>query len=512
MDYTDLPVEEEYVRTLTPLVTAVRQRSKWLNAVSVLATRDQIERMEALPFVRELDAVNVFAEDPSLETPVQVASSAGGPAIQKASSADSLKYGASFQQLDIIDVPSVHAQGYHGEGVIIGMFDNGVRLLTHEAFDSLKIIATRDFVDHKTSVVPLDTNSVFGSHGVNTLSTIGGYVPGVLIGPAFKAQYILARTENDSSETPIEEDNWVAAIEWADSLGVQVTSTSLGYLVFDSPYTSLTWGDMNGHTAAISIAATIAARKGIVVVNSAGNNYSDPLHNTLDAPADADSIIAAGAVNLSGNRAAFSSVGPTTDVPPRIKPDVMAPGVDVLVATATDPHEYGKAQGTSFSCPLTAGVVALLVNSRPTSTPMEIINALRNTANNAANPNNFYGWGVIDALRALNRLAGRDTLPPGVPATFRLEQNYPNPFNPKTTIVYDVPEPSVVTLAVYDILGREVRLLVNSALPASRYFQAWDGTDNRGEKVSSGVYFSRLTARKESGATVSLTGKMMLVR
>ena len=137
-----------------------------------------------------------------------------------------MSYGPSYTQLDQIKVPELHALGYYGQGVTVGVFDNGFRLLTHHAFDSMHIIATYDFVDHKVSVVPNNPSTSFGSHGVNTLSTIGGYYPGQLIGPAFKADFILARTENDSSETPVEEDNWAMAIQWADSIGVDVTSTS----------------------------------------------------------------------------------------------------------------------------------------------------------------------------------------------------------------------------------------------------------------------------------------------
>ena len=157
-----------------------------------------------------------------------------------------------------------------------------------------------------------------------------------MIGPAYGASYILARTENDSSETPAEEDKWVRAIEWADSLGVQVTSTSLGYLDYNPGYTSWTWENMDGRTTVITRAAAMAVRKGILVVNSAGNEGFNPTHNTLVAPADADSVVAAGAVGPDGKRASFSSIGPITSVPPHIKPDVMAQGTNVFVASADD--------------------------------------------------------------------------------------------------------------------------------------------------------------------------------
>jgi subtilisin family serine protease len=345
------------------------------------------------------------------------------------------------------------------------------------------------------------------------LSALAGYKPGTLVGPAFGATYLLARTENDSSETPIEEDNWVAAIEWADSLGVQVTSTSLGYKYYNAPYESWSWEDMDGRTTVISRAATMAARKGIVVVNSAGNNGTSLTQNTLNAPADADSILAVGAVTADGTRASFSSVGPTTDVPPRIKPDVMAQGSSVLAASATDPSAYVLAGGTSLACPLAAGVAALMVQAQPNATPMEIIDAMRSTASNATTPDNLYGWGVIDGVRAINRLTGTDTITPrGLPSTFVLHQNYPNPFNPRTRIQYELPEAGTVTIGVFDILGREIRTLVSGDRPSGIFFVDWDGQDERGLPVSSGPYIARMQATGVSGTSTILFTKMMLLK
>ena len=245
--------------------------------------------------------------------------------------------------------------------------------------------------------MPINPSPSFGAHGIEVLSPLAGNRPGTLIGPAFGATYLLARTENDSSETPVEEDNWVAAIEWADSLGVQVTSTSLGYKYFNAPYQSWSWEDMDGRTTVISRAATMAARKGIVVLNSAGNNGTSFTQNTLNAPADADSILAVGAVNPDGTRASFSSVGPTTDTPARIKPDIMAQGTQVLSASPVNTTGYLLLQGTSLACPLAAGVAALMVQAKPDASPMEIIEALKATASNAATPDNLNGWGIIDA-------------------------------------------------------------------------------------------------------------------
>ena len=422
VDESDLPVSPAYVARVAPLVIRVRQMSRWLNAVSVEATPESIPILQALPFVRTIDVVMRYRRDPGTETmgapPPRPA--AAPPTVTGAPrGTGALDYGLSLAQLTPENIPAVHATGNSAQGIIIGLFDNGVRLQTHQAFDVLRprIIAQRDFVDHKTSVVPNNTNPSFGAHGVNTLSTLAGYEPGQIIGPAYGASFILARTENDSSETPIEEDNWAAAIEWAESLGVQVTSTSLGYLTFDPGYTSLTWQDMDGRTSVISRAAVMAARKGVIVVNSAGNE-GDPLpgENSLIAPADADSILTAGAVTPAGIRTSFSSCGPTFDG--RIKPDVMAVGSGVYAASATDTMGYGYTQGTSFSCPLTAGVAALVLNAHPEASAMQIVKAIKTTAYRstaqAARPDNFYGWGIIDAMAAINYLGGGSH--PGSPA------------------------------------------------------------------------------------------------
>jgi serine protease AprX len=400
VDYTDLPVDESYVRQVAAHTVQIRNRSKWMNGVSIIASPAQIQSMAALPFVSTIDVVTRYQRNNS-ESEVESSPDRAPELHAQPAGINSLDYGLSLTQVNQINVPAIHDLGNHAEGVVVGVFDNGFRLLTHQAFDSLHITATYDFVDHKVSVVPNNPSTSFGAHGVNTLSTIGGYKPGQLIGPAFKANFILARTENDSSETPIEEDNWVAAIEWADSIGVDVTSTSLGYLAFDSPYTSLTWQDMNGNTSPMTRAADLAVGRGIVVVNSAGNDGLNTTHNTLGAPADGDSVLTIGAVDATGTRSSFSSVGPTTSVPARIKPDVMAMGSSVRVASSTNTTGYAYSNGTSFSCPLAAGVAALMVKAWPTASPLEIMDALRSTASRAGTPDNQYGYGIINALTAM---------------------------------------------------------------------------------------------------------------
>lgn len=394
VDEMDLPVNKRYIEAVRPLVLRIRHELKWFNAVTAIATKNQIDELRQLVFVKDVELVGRWKVD-------RERAEGFGKGSEKPPRVfgDTLDYDSSYTQLRQINVPAVHQRGIYGQGVMIGVFDNGFRLLSHEAFDSMSIVATYDFVDHKVDVAPNNPSTGFGAHGINTLSTIGGYKPGKLIGPAFRSDFVLARTENDSSETPVEEDNWAKAIEWADSIGIDVASTSLGYLSYEAPYPSWTWEDMDGNTTLITRAADRAVSLGIVVVNSAGNSGSNSSRNTLGAPADGDSVIAAGAVDSFGVRASFSSVGPTTDG--RIKPDVMAMGRRVYMASAVDPSGYQRASGTSFSCPLIAGVAALVLSANPNLSPIHVREALRQTATNADSPNNQMGWGIVDALAAV---------------------------------------------------------------------------------------------------------------
>ena len=516
VDISDLPLEEPYAAAVTRLVTRIRQRSKWMNAVSVLATTDQMNAVAALPFVTRVEPAMRLARKPAPGGEFLPATPPGR-ALPKTGGTGALDYGLSLSQINSINAVPVHNTGNHGQGVLIGVFDNGFRLPNHQTFSGLNIVATYDFVDKKQSVVPINPSVSFGSHGVWVLSTIAGYTPGSLIGPAFGASYVLARTENDSSETPFEEDNWVAAIEWADSIGIQISTTSLAYLGYEVPYTSWTWQNMNGRTTVISRAAAMAVRKGIVVVNSAGNDGSGPNfpnQNTLGAPADADSVLAVGAVTTTGTRAGFSSVGPTTSVPPRIKPDVMAQGTNIVAASSSNVSGYldpgSNLQGTSFSCPLTAGAVALILKAHPGATPMQIVGALKATASRASAPDNAYGWGIINTDAAIQYLTGLVVPPAEAPAEFRLEQNYPNPFNPVTTIRFSIVDPQFTILKVFDLLGREVAVLANGHYPAGSHTVTFDAAG-----LAGGIYICRLTAQPSesgrAGPTVQ-TIKMTLVR
>ena len=386
----DLPVNTKYIQNVEALGFRLKQKSKWFNGISGYATKKELDLISILPFVKKLDVVEKFRKDYSVED--QESDYSDKSLDRQPEEVHNLNYGNSFTQLDQINVPAIHDLGYNGQGVNICLMDAGFNNLTHEAFGSMNIIATWNFVNNSSDVSG-------HSHGTNTLSIIGGYKEGELIGPAYGSNYILAVTEDIRSETPVEEDNWIAAMEWADSIGVDVTSTSLGYLTFDAPYTSYTWQDMDGKTARITIAAGYAVSLGIVVVNSAGNGGFNSEHNTLNAPADGDSVITVGAVTSNGSRSNFSSVGPTADG--RIKPDLMAMGSAVYVAGTSSSSSYSYVSGTSFSCPLAAGCAALLLSYKPSLTPIEILYLFRQTASQSNKPDNLMGWGIINAYGAM---------------------------------------------------------------------------------------------------------------
>ncbi len=492
IDETDLPVNKNYIKELEDIGVKVKQVSRWFNGISSLVKISDLPEIASKSFVKNIDMVGIFKKE---KEPVFIRKNFPREINFKKQSAHLYDYGSSFAQLDQIKVPDVHDLGLTGKGIMICVMDAGVSNLSHEVFSQIKIKAKYDFVNHDT-VVANQADSGEGSHGTYTLALIGGFKPGELIGPAFNATYLLAKTENTQSESPIEEDNWIAAMEWADSIGVQVTSTSLGYLDgFDFGFKNYTWQDMNGRTARITLGAELAARKGIVVVNSAGNEAWRGTPNTLVAPADADSIITVGAVDVNGKKASFSSYGPTTDR--RIKPDVMADGVSdyIPVATPGNINGYITGSGTSFSCPLVAGVAALILEKHPNWTPIQVRDALRNTASMHTAPDSLYGWGIINALAAVNYSQGNGggsgQPPKNVPDSYELAQNYPNPFNPSTTIKYQIKDPGFVTLKVYNLLGNLVATLVNEYEPPGTYYIDFNAKSGD-EPLPSGVYFYRL--------------------
>ena len=387
VDARDLPIHADYRDAVEALGAKARRDSRWLNATSFRMTDAQVRQVAELPFVREVDLVARFQR-----TPVPVTEPAAAPDAEK-SSRWTIDYGSNLAAMEQAGVPAVHEMGINGQGVIIGMLDGGFHT-GHEALSGIPVIASYDFVNDDGEVDnetgdPSDSKD----HGTMTMSTAMGYAPGSLVAPAFGASAVLAKTEDVSQEVPIEEDQWVAGLEFVESHGADIVSSSLGYLDWYD------WSDMDGATAVTTIAADLAVGRGVVVINSAGNERGASWNHII-APADGDSVIAVGAVTSSGSYSYFSSPGPSYDG--RIKPDVAALGSSNHVADPDNDTGYTSASGTSFSCPLTSGVAALVLSRAPSLTPMQVREALRETASMADSPNNDYGWGIINAYAAVN--------------------------------------------------------------------------------------------------------------
>ncbi len=413
VEMTDVPLYEPYVATVSDKVIKTRQQLKWFNALTVEATKEQLEDISKLSFVSSIDLVERFHRNPNdVETIVQ-----NKPVQQPVKDnieTDSLNYGTNgTTQITQMNVNVVHNQSIFGQGILICSQDDGFRNQTHPAFNNatypLHLISQYDFELH----IP-NASHTTATHGTTTISCIGSYAPGSLIGTAFKSNFLAARTEVDSFERPIEMDNWTAASQWADSLGADVITSSLGYLAFDAGYGGYTWQDMNGMTMPVTRSAAIASHNGILVFNSAGNNGPGGT-NTLNGPADADSIVTMGAVEPNGVVTSFSSVGPTTDTPPRIKPDVMAMGDGVQTANGSGSgYSGGGSAGTSYSCPLAAGVGALILSANKNLTPLQVRGILRKFASNTNSPNNTYGWGIINAALSVDSARKLDNVPPTI--------------------------------------------------------------------------------------------------
>ncbi len=388
VDYEDLPVSRSYTERVRLLVSKVRAVSRWLNAVSVEVSPGQLPVLAGLDFVASLDLVRSFKRGEDLEFPQDDET--------KAPSSPSPIYGGAYAQLNQINVLPLHQQGLSGRGVLVCMLDVGFHK-SHEAFRLAHLIAEWDFVfgDGDVEQNPADRNDYSDSHGTATWSLLGGFRFGEMAGPAFGADFILAKTEDDRSETPVEEDYWVAGIEWGESLGADVVSSSLGYTDWYQ------FKDMDGKTAVTTKAANRAASLGVVVVNAAGNERQNSWAHII-APADGYDVISVGAVDSSNKIASFSSPGPTYDG--RIKPEVCALGVYNWIAqNRRDGSDfYTRGSGTSYATPLVGGVVALLLEAHANWTPKQVRTALMNTAGNASSPNNDYGWGIVNAAAAAN--------------------------------------------------------------------------------------------------------------
>lgn len=443
IDLTDIPVNQSYINLVNATGAQVFQRSKWLNAVIVVISNpSQLTAINSLTCVLSSSPIGKLHKTKADEVTTTLTSS-----VQKTSSTTGYNYGSGITQVSQIGVDCMHNLGYRGQGMTIAVIDDGFNQVDiNPVFDSLRnenrLIGTRDFVSGNQSVYEDD------SHGAMVLSTIVGNSPGNLIGTGPKAKVWLLRSEDVFSEKLIEEANWVVAAEFADSVGADIATTSLGYTTFDNTADNHVYADLNGKTSVASIAATMAVRKGIFVLNAAGNEGGGSWM-FIGVPADADSICTVGSVNGSGVHSNFSSIGPTSDG--RIKPDVSTMGEGTIVCQPG--YNFTAGNGTSFACPVMAGAVACLWQAHPTKTNMQIMQAIKATATLSTTPNNNYGWGIPNMCDAHNYLTLTTTLEKT--KTNSDIKLYPNPTKNNLNLIS---QKEITSIKVYDVLGKEITI------------------------------------------------------
>ncbi len=392
--FEDLPVNESYVNSIESLGVHVIHKLKWFNAVSCYLSNDQLGQIKSLPFVKNIEQVRSFTKREPIEEFAK-------PHQQLQKTNYLLDYGASFTQNNLSDIPVVHDLGINGEGVIVGLLDSGFRWKTNPSLQNRQVLGERDFIqgDNNTANEGDDASNQ-DSHGTNVFSIIAGYSPGFLIGPAFGAKYLLAKTEDIRTEKNIEEDNYAAALEWMESQGVHITSSSLGYSTFDAGQVSYTFQQMDGKSTIVARAANLAFERGVTTLSSAGNegtSYWGPGVSGIQSPADAPNMIAVGAVTNLNVVSSFSSRGPTSDG--RIKPDIVAQGSSVVYGGVSGTYSSGN--GTSYSAPIAAGIAAILKSAFPHLTNQQIRQIMLESGDNVSSPNNERGYGLISAKRAV---------------------------------------------------------------------------------------------------------------
>lgn len=388
IDSTDLPVCRKYVDEIRRQGVNVIVTGKWENFVTVSCNDSAlIDRIAALPFVRTAEKVWTAPKTKGEMMSATRDSVVNTPKIYT----DSI-YGPAITQIQLSNGDKLHDAGFKGQGMTIAVIDAGFHNLDKiTAMQNIRVLGTKDFVNPQADLF------AESSHGMSVLSCIGMNRPGIMTGTAPEASFWLLRSEDEYSENLVEQDYWAAAVEFADSVGVDVINTSLGYYAFDDKSKNYKYRDLDGHHALMSRQASRIADKGMVLVCSAGNSGMGSWKK-ITPPGDAENVLTVGAVNKRALLAPFSSIGNTADN--RIKPDVVAvgEGSDVI---RTDGNQ-GKANGTSFSSPIMCGMVACLWQACSKLTAKELIELVRSSGDRADYPDNIYGYGVPDIWKAYN--------------------------------------------------------------------------------------------------------------
>jgi hypothetical protein len=454
-DVHDLSVNADYVDAVRAIGCEVRHESRYFNAVSAWATPRQIRAIVKMPFVGRVDKVRTGTRKARPLLPKAIEE------LQRSSAGTGdIDYGLSGAQHDMINTKPLHTEGYTGKGVRVAVLDTGF-FRDHPGLAHLNVIDEWDFVDNDgvTADQPGDPEGGM-FHGTWSIGILAAYWPGFTMGVAWDAEYILAKTERVEVEIQSEEDDYIAALEWADGLGADIVNSSLGYFYWYDQE------DMDGDTALITRAVDIAASRGILVVTASGNENTTSW-GTIIAPADADSAVAVGAVDVSGGILNYSSRGPTADG--RIKPDVVAQGRLVATLHWQSPPTVTGGSGTSAATPLVAGAATLVLQKNPDWSPIEVRDALRATASQAETPNNTYGWGIIDAYAAANhsgRISVAVDIRPG---------SCDSPFNPRSQGVLPALLHGSNELDVRSVDVATLRLAGTPALRAKVVDMAGDG-------------------------------------
>lgn len=488
LDATDVPITQSYIdQILMQNTVMVLAKSKWLNCIYVRGFQADINLLKTLPFVESVsfldNSMNLVANQPIIHNTSRPINGLE-PVNKVLSTLSTFNYGTSFNQIHMMNGEILHQQNFTGSGKIIAVLDAGfpgvdtaqpfARLLTNNA-----ILGGYDFVNKSTNFY------TGNDHGTLVLSCMGGFKDNQLVGTAPDAKYYLFITEDVASENPVEEANWVEAAEEADRLGVDVITTSLGYFGFDNPAYSHSYSDMIGNKNYASKGVNMAFSKGIIVVASAGNegNSSEP---HVGVPGEATKALAIGAVQANRNRAGFSSIGPSFDN--RVKPDLMAQGQASIVSSTSG--TITNANGTSFSGPILAGMIASFWQAVPTMTNQQVIDLVKQSADKFSTPDNNYGYGIPNFQLALSAALPNENF------VFNTNKNFvfaPNPANDKLNISFpnDI---NKAKISLSNVLGQVV-------------FQDEISTSSAAINVSTfnaGVYFYSIESNdfKQSGKII----------
>jgi len=391
----DFPVNPAYVAAVKQTGATVIYSSKWFNGTLVEASASQLAAIKNLSFYKGIEQNHALA---NLTTPSPGLRMSATETVSEA--AAELDYGRMREQLALMGTDHLHQEGFQGENMLVAVFDAGFNRANEldflkPLFNENRVLDTHDFISRNSNVYDDD------SHGLHVLSIIAADQPGTIIGAAFKANFVLYRTENVLMETPYEEVTWLLAAERADSIGVDVINSSLGYNTFEGEFNTsaynYTYQNLDGKTTIISRAARFATRTGMLVVNSAGNE-GNKAWKYITAPADVDSVLSVGATTLDKSYAAFSSVGPNAIG--QQKPDISAVGSGTVLGSSTGSGNVTSGNGTSYSSPLIAGLATILWQAFPNLTAQELIQALKKSGHLASTPDNFLGYGVPNAALA----------------------------------------------------------------------------------------------------------------